>query len=333
MNIAVSLLTAHGEEGHVHAGHDHGIIGGWIEHALEALPLDDRIREFLAHFLVDSLNIFLLLFLVMTAVYFLSSYINMDKLHKKLGQLDSVPGYLLSIAAGVLSPFCSCSILPVLMGLFSVGVPVSVCLCYLTASSLINITALVSVYAVAGAAFGTAYLFGSLIILVLLAVIFSLLKLDGFVKHYDCEHHHEHGHEPKTVGARIRHALADMFNMVKKCWLFILLGVALSSTIMAFFSIDAITQTVNDNELFSSLLVSLVGIPIHSDIFTIAPVLQLLQKIAPAVALSFALSSMVFSVPSAILLTRALRIRAVILYTAVTAGVTAAVGLLSTLFM
>ena len=331
MNLA--LLSAHGEEGHVHAGHDHGAIGGLIEHAIEALPLDDRIREFITHFLVDSVNIFLLLVFVMTAVYFLSSYINMDKLHKKLGQLNSVPGYLLGIAAGVLSPFCSCSILPVLMGLFSVGVPVSVCLCYLTASSLLNITAIVSVYAVAGASFGTAYVIGALVILAAISVIFSLLKLDGFVKHYDCEHHHEHGHEPKTVGARMKHALLDMLNMLKKCWLFILLGVALSSAIMAFFSLDTIAQTVNDNEIFSSLLVSLVGIPIHSDMFTIAPVLQLLLKIAPSVGLSFALSSMVLSVPSAILLTRALRIRAVVLYAAITAGVTAAVGLISTFFM
>ena len=92
----------------------------------------------------------------MTAVYFLSSYINMDKLHRKLAHLNSIPGYLLAAAAGMLSPFCSCSILPVLIGLISVGVPVSVCLCYLTASSLINLTAIVSVFAVAGVQFGVA---------------------------------------------------------------------------------------------------------------------------------------------------------------------------------
>lgn len=331
--MEILLLSAHGEEGHVHAGHNHGMIGGWIESLFETFPMDDRIREFLSHFFVDSVNIFLLLVLVMTAVYFLSSYINMDKLHAKLGQLNSVPGYLLAVFAGVLSPFCSCSILPVLMGLFSVGVPVSVCLCYLTASSLLNITALVSVYAVTGASFGTAYLIGALVILTVLAFVLSFLKLDGYVKHYDCEHHHEHGHEPKTVGARLKHALSDMLNMLKKCWLFILLGVALSSAIMAFFSLDAIAQTVNDNEILSSLLVSAVGVPIHSDMFTIAPVLQLLLKISPSVALSFALSSMVISVPSAILLTRALRIRMVLAYCALAAGITAAVGVLSTFIL
>lgn len=317
----------------VHAGHDHGLLGEWIESLTEHLPVSESVHEFITHFITDSLNIFLLLFIVMTAVYFLSSYINMDKLHHKLAHLNSIPGYLLAAAAGMLSPFCSCSILPVLIGLISVGVPVSVCLCYLTASSLINLTAIISVFAVAGVQFGVAYLIGSVIILTALSVLLASLKLDGGVKLYDCEHHHDHEHAPKTVGARLKHALLDMLNMVKKCWLFILLGVALSSAIMAFFSLDAITQIVNSNEMLSSLIVSVVGIPIHSDIFTTAPVLLLLLKISPAVALGFALSSMVISIPSAILLTRALRGRTVALYCAAAAGITMLVGLLSCLVL
>lgn len=317
----------------MHAGHDHGLLGEWVEALTERLPVPESVHEFITHFITDSLNIFLLLFVVMTAVYFLSSYINMDKLHRKLAHLNSIPGYLLAAAAGMLSPFCSCSILPVLIGLISVGVPVSVCLCYLTASSLINLTAIVSVFAVAGVQFGVAYLIGSVIILIALSVLLASLKLDSGVKHYDCEHHHDHEHAPKTVGARLKHALLDMLNMVKKCWLFILLGVALSSAIMAFFSLDAITQIVNSNEMLSSLIVSVVGIPIHSDIFTIAPVLLLLLKISPAVALSFALSSMVISIPSAILLTRALRGKTVALYCAAATGITMLVGLLSCLVL
>ena len=317
----------------MHAGHDHGLLGEWVEALTERLPVSESVHEFITHFITDSLNIFLLLFVVMTAVYFLSSYINMDKLHRKLAHLNSIPGYLLAAAAGMLSPFCSCSILPVLIGLISVGVPVSVCLCYLTASSLINLTAIVSVFVVAGVQFGVAYLIGSVIIMIALSVLLASLKLDSGVKHYDCEHHHDHEHAPKTVGARLKHALLDMLNMVKKCWLFILLGVALSSAIMAFFSLDAITQIVNSNEMLSSLIVSVVGIPIHSDIFTIAPVLLLLLKISPAVALSFALSSMVISIPSAILLTRALRGKTVALYCAAATGITMLVGLLSCLIL
>lgn len=80
--------------GQIHAGHDHGILGKWIETLTENLPVSEQVHEFITHFITDSLNIFLLLFVVMTAVYFLSSYINMNKLHHRLAHLNSVPGYL-----------------------------------------------------------------------------------------------------------------------------------------------------------------------------------------------------------------------------------------------
>ena len=314
---------------HVHAGHNHGFLGEWIESLIEGFSLPHTVSEFITHFIVDTLTIFVLLAVIMTAVYFISSYINMEKLHHTLARLNSVPGFLLAVAAGTISPFCSCSILPVLIGLISVGVPVRICLCYLTSSSLLNLTAILSVFAIAGPSFGAAYVAASLVILILLAHILKLFPLEQGVKRYECEHPHEHHAHEKTAGARFHHALLDMLAVLRKCAVFILLGVALSSAVMAFFSLDTITKIVNDNELLSTAIVTLIGLPIHSDIFSIAPVLLLLLKISPAVALTFTLSSMVISVPSAILLTRALRIRVVLLYCGIAAVVSLLVGMAS----
>lgn len=313
---------------HLHAGHDHGVFGEWVESLFAQTSLPENWQAFFSHFLIDVLQIFALLILVMTVVYFLSSYINMDKLHHRLAHLKSLPGFLLAAAAGVLSPFCSCSIIPVLMGLLSVGVPASVCLCYLTSSSLINLTAILSVYAVAGPGFGTAYLAASLLVIAASSLVFALLKLDGGVKDYHDEHHHHH--EEKICGHciwhRLRCALLSTLHLMKKCWVYILLGVLLSSAIMAFFSMDTITQVVNRNEFLSSTVVALAGIPIHSDIFSISPVLLLLLEISPAVALSFTLATMSLSVPSIILLTRALKGKTVLTYCGVLIAVVFAVS-------
>lgn len=301
---------------HIHAGHDHGWFGELMEHLLEQFPLAENWREFLAHFIVDTLQIFLLLFVIMTVVYFLSSYINMDKLHHRLAHLKSLPGFFLATAAGVLSPFCSCSIIPVLMGLLSVGVPVSVCLCYLTASSLINLTAILSIFAVAGPSFGIAYLIGSLVIIVASSLALAFLPLDHTVKPFASEHHHHHTTEVcgHCFWHRLKCALLSTLNVIKKSWLFIVLGVLLSSGIMAFFSMDAIGQAVNENAFLSVFLISLIGLPLHSDIFSISPLLLLLQKLAPGVALSFALSTMALSIPSVLILTRALKTKTVLIY-------------------
>lgn len=307
-----------------HAGHNHGAFGEWIEQLFSLTSLPEQWQEFLSHFVIDTLQIFALLLIVMTAVYFLSSYINMDRLHHKLEHLKSIPGFALAIVAGTLSPFCSCSIIPVLIGLLSVGVPASVCLCYLTASSMLNLTAIVSVYAVAGAGFGTAYLLCSLLIIIGSSIILSLFKLDAGVKHYVDEHHHHH--EVKVcnhcIWHRLKCALLSTVHVISECWFYILLGVGLSSAVTAFLSMDAITQTVNSNGLLSTTIVALVGIPIHSDIFSIAPVLMLLIDISPAVAMGFALSAMAISIPSIVILTRALKARTVATYCGVIVGLT-----------
>lgn len=303
-------------EAGLHAGHDHGYFGELIEKLFSMTGLPPQWQEFASHLFTDTLEIFLLLLVVMTAVYFLSGYINMEKLHHRMEHLRSIPGFLLATVAGVLSPFCSCSIIPVLIGLLSVGVPASVCLCYLTASSMINLTALFSLFAVAGPAFGGIYLAFSLGIILVSSIVFSLWKTDAGVKNYADEHHHHHERQACTHGfwARLKCALLSTFHVFTECWFYIVIGVALSAAIMSFFSMESITGIVNENGFLSATVVSLVGIPIHSDIFSIAPVLTLLLEISPAVALAFTVSTMAISIPSIVILTRALKTKTVAVY-------------------
>ena len=96
---------------------------------------------FLGHLLADAGQIYLMLLVVMFAVFLLQTYIDTDRMQRKLAGLKNIWGYLLAFGLGVISPFCSCSIVPVLMGLIAVGVPMSVCLCMLTTASLLNLTA------------------------------------------------------------------------------------------------------------------------------------------------------------------------------------------------
>ena len=299
-----------------HSGHDHGAFGELVEALFAKTPLPESWQEFFTHFTVDTLNIFALLILVMTLVYLLSGYINMDRLHHRLAHLKSLPGFFLAAAAGVLSPFCSCSIVPVLLGLLSVGVPVSVCLCYLTASSLLNLTAIFSLLAVAGPGFTAVYLICAAGVTAASTLLFSLSRPDGTLNPHGNDHHHHH--EAAVCGHcfwhRLRCALLSALHLLKRCWLYILLGVLISSGITAFLSLETIARVVNDNSLISAAAVFLLGIPIHSDIFTVAPMLKLLISISQGVGMVFTLSAMAISIPSVSVLARSLRGRTVACY-------------------
>ncbi len=316
---------------HAHAGHSHGHFGELVEQIFDATNLSHSAKEFFTHLVVDTLNVFFLLIVVMTAVYFISSYINMDKLHDKLKSLKSIWGFGLAIFIGLLSPFCSCSVIPVLMGFISVGVPVSVCLCYLTASSMINITALISIYAVTGWKFALLYLLCSIAIVVISSIFFSIIKLDNGVKHYHGHDHHENDGCETFLG-RIKNALLDTFGVFKKCALWVILGVALSSYIMVYFSIESISSIVNSNSFLSTTIVALIGIPIHSDIFSVAPLITLLMKISPSLALTFTFSTMAISLPSVIILTRVLKTKTVLIYCGTIAALALIIGYIGLLF-
>ncbi|WMJ22478.1 permease [Paludicola sp. MB14-C6] len=319
----ISLISAHVE--HSHAGHHHGFVGEWLEHLIEQLPFSGKANECLSHIIVDTLNVFFILIVVMLAVFLLTSYIDLEKLHKKLGSLKSIWGFALAIVIGMLSPFCSCSIIPVLMGFLSMGVPVSVCLCYLTASSMINITALLSLYATTGPKFTLYYVIGSLFIIIVSSIIFSLFKLDNSISSYHA-HHHDSFHKNQSFKERLSSAFSCTMDVLKRSALYIVFGVVLSSVLMTFFDIEYLSQLVNENSAISTAIVSFVGIPIHSDIFSIAPIITLLATLSPSVALTFTLATMAISLPSIIILSRAIKPKTVAVYCGVIIGLVLIVG-------
>lgn len=314
----------------IHAGHNHGFLGEWIESLIGIFNLEPRLAECINHILVDSINVFFLLIVVMFVVFMATGYINLTKLQKKLSTLKSLWGMLLAGFLGILSPFCSCSIIPVLMGFLSMGVPISVCLCFLTASSMINITALLSLYATAGAEFATIYIISSVVIIAVSSFILLMLKLDLDVGDYHHHQHSQHGeHEP--MKSHIRSAWECTVNVLKRSSLFILIGVILSSAVMTYLPIDALSNAVESNSFLSTVLMSVVGIPIHSDIFSISPIIQLLKQLSVSLAISFTLSTMAISLPSVIILSRAIKPRATAWYCTVIVAVTIIVGLVLSL--
>lgn len=296
-----------------HVGHQHGAFGEFIEWLLDLTPLNETVKSLFNHIIVDSVNVFALLLVVMVAIFFLSTYIDMGKLNKKLGSLKSIWGFMLAIAIGVLSPFCSCSTIPVLMGFLSVGVPVPVALCYLTASSMLNISALVSLYATSGTNFTLLYIGSALLVIILSSIVLSFAKLDNTVSDFHSHHHQEHKKQ-QTLKQRITSALLCTANVVKRSYLFILLGVILSAAIMTYFSVDTLSVMVKDNSVISTLLVGLVGIPLHSDIFSISSIITLLRQLSTGIALTFTLATMAISLPAIVILTRAIKAKTVFYY-------------------
>ena len=260
---------------YLHAGHDHS----WAEHLLEPLepmlPGGEKTVGFLGHLLADAGQIYLMLLVVMFAVFLLQTYIDTDRMQRKLASLKNIWGYLLAFGLGVISPFCSCSIVPVLMGLIAVGVPMSVCLCMLTTASLLNLTAVTALYSLEGVGFASVYLVCSLVIVALSSFLLSRCDLRDAARDYHlAEHHHHHdhccdcGHEhhhdhPLSMAERCRSALCDTLSILKTTWFWILLSVAAAAALESYLPLEQITQVVADHSMLSGLLAAVIGFPLH----------------------------------------------------------------------
>ena len=338
------LGLLHAEHEH-HHHHSEGL-SSLIHQFLENLGLSHEMVEFFSHIFIDCVEIVGMLVIVMTAVFFLQSYISFDKLKAKLAHLKSFWGYGLAVLLGMISPFCSCSIVPVMLGLLSVGVPLSLCLCMLTSASLLNLTALMGIYGILGDFFFQ-YLAASLFVIAGSTIVMSKIPFNWeelhlhehgcydshnhqeYVQNHHCldEHHCHNDHCSDenchdVVGyssswgilQRLQLSFKNTWKILKSSWIFILIGVVLSVALGTFFPMEKITEFVDNNGFLSATISALIGFPIHSDLFSMLPVLKLLLNISPISALTFALTTMSISIPTLVLLSRILRPKTLTIY-------------------
>ncbi len=311
---------------HSHS-HDEGF-GHILHHLMEELGLSHELTEFLSHIIIDCLEVMGLLLLVMGAVFFLQSYVNFDRIKAKLATLKSIWGYVLAVLLGMLSPFCSCSVIPLMLGLLSMGVPLSVCLCMLTSASLLNLTALMGISGLLNG-FLLPYVSGALLLIAGSSFVMSRVAYDASELSFSREDHHEHDHchseccgevhghsEELSAVQRVKSAFLNAWNILRGVWLYILLGVGLSAALSSFFPMESIVRFVDENSLLSVVTAGLIGFPIHSDLFSSLPVLRLLLELSKESALTFALSAMSISIPGIMLLSRILRPKLLAIYSA-----------------
>lgn len=317
--------------------HQHlGALGGTIEEPLEQLlthtGLSHEVTHFITHAAVDFLEIVLLLFIVVTVISYIQTHIPYGRMKEKLKSLRGLPGYLPAMGLGMLSPFCSCSIIPIMMGFLVSGVPLSCCLVFLTSASCLNLTALSAVWASFDTGFAAMYTVCAAVICVVNALILNRICGEDLIRMDKLRAEHHHHHEENTVATRLNKALCSAWLTFKNVWLFLLIGVVISSAVSAFVPHEWIEQALSGTAL-ALPLATLIGGCLHSDVFSILPIVRTVHSFAPAVALTFLLSTMLFSIAEWALLSQAFRGKLIARYCAVLLGLALLCGLIASVIL
>lgn len=292
-----------------------------IGNLLQALGMnpDTTLYAALRFFIYDSIKIFFLLSVLIFIISYIQSYFPPQRTRRILGGIKGLAGRSMGALLGVLTPFCSCSSIPIFIGFCSAGLPIGVTLSFLIMSPMADLGSLTMLVTQFGWKIALAYLVTGFVISVAGGTIIEKLGMERYVADYIRNARlAELDDEVLTFRDRLREAGKGVADIVKRVWPYIFLGVGIGSLIHNVIPREIVETVLGGEHWYSVLLACLVGIPMYADIFGAIPIAEaLLAKGAGlGTVISFMMSVTALSLPSMIMLAKAMKKRLLIAFIA-----------------
>jgi len=254
-------------------------LANWVAYDLLGLQEGSQLGDAIAFFLYDVPKVLLLLTGIVTLVSFLRSFVSPERVRSALAGRGTLPGTLAAAGFGTITPFCSCSAVPLFIGFVEVGVPLGVTFAFLIASPMVNEIAIVLLWGLFGPAVTLTYIAAGLVVAVVAGLVIGRLHLERYVEPYVWEIKSGGAQtiEMKlTLEDRVRDAWASTRNLVWKVLPYVLIGIGIGAVIHGFVPTDLVVSIGgSDNPLAVPALV-LLGVPLYSNAAGTIPIIEVL---------------------------------------------------------
>ncbi len=292
---------------------------------LFGLSTAERLGGSIHFFLYDTIKIFILLSVLIFTISYIQSFFPPERTKKILGRFHGVWANLLGALLGTVTPFCSCSSIPLFIGFTGAGLPIGVTFSFLISSPLVDLASVLMLASIFNWKIAIAYVAVGLILAVTGGTIISKLNLEKYVEPFVFSNRVADIDEPEmTRKDRLLFSWDQVKFIVKKVWPYILGGVAIGAAIHNWIPESIITAVLGQNNVFSVLIATLVGVPMYADIFGTLPIAEALvtKGVGIGTVLSFMMAVTALSLPSLILLKRVVKMRLLLIFAGiVTAGI------------
>ncbi len=279
---------------------------------LNACGLDtsSRIGGSIQFFIYDTIKIMVLLGVLILIISYIQSYFPPERTKKILGRFHGIGANIIAALLGTVTPFCSCSSIPLFIGFTSAGLPLGVTFSFLISSPMVDLGSLVLLMSIFGWKVAVIYVIIGLIIAVVGGTLIEKLHLENQVEEYirngkslDVPQEELHFKD------RIKYAWEQVVSTAKKVAPYVLVGVGIGAIIHNWIPEDFIVKVLGDNNPFGVVLATVAGVPMYADIFGAIPIAEaLLAKGALlGVVLSFMMGVTTLSLPSIIMLRKAVK--------------------------
>jgi len=298
-------------------------LANWISYSALSLPQDSRLGESLAFFLYDVPKILLLLSGMIFFISIVRSFFSPERTRALLGGKREGVGNILAALLGIVTPFCSCSAVPLFIGFVESGIPLGVTFSFLIAAPTINEVAIVMLFGLFGLKIAGIYILSGLSIAIIAGWVIGKLKMEQHVEDFVWKVQRTGGmtEEKPTWNDRISQAVVSVKEIVGKVWLYVVVGIAIGAGIHGYVPEAALVNIMGKQAWWSVPAAVLLGIPLYSNAAGMIPIVSaLLEKGASlGTALAFMMSVIGLSLPEAVILRRVLKLPLLITFFSVIA--------------
>jgi len=296
----------------------------FIVYSIAGLEKDMHLTSAIWFFIYEVPKVLLLLVLVVFAVGIIRSYFSPDRTRKMLGGKSLFTGNILASTLGIVTPFCSCSAIPLFLGFVQSGVPLGVTFSFLIAAPMINEVALVLLFGLFGWKTALLYMSTGLIIAILSGCIIGRLKLEKYVEPWVYQvkaGQLEMAEEKVFFTDRINAGMDAVKEIVAKVWIYIVIGIAVGAGIHGYVPENFMAGLMGKSAWWSVPIAVIIGVPMYSNAAGIIPIVQaLLEKGASlGTVLAFMMSVIGLSLPETIILKKVLKLQLIGIFIGVVA--------------
>jgi len=290
-------------------------LADWLVYSVLNIQTGSKLGDALNFFIFDTIKIFILLLIIIYAITFIRSFFSPEKTRAILAKNkgNTLIGHVLAALLGIVTPFCSCSAVPLFIGFVEAGIPLGITFSYLIAAPMVNEIALVLLYGMFGLKIALLYLVSGEVIAIVSGILIGRLKLEKHVEGYVYELQSNNNTDFLLSEPTMKERLSDAWiftrDLLKKIWIYVVVGIAIGAWIHGWVPAGTLAKYAGADNPFAVLVAVLIGIPLYSNAAGVIPLISELTRagVAMGTALAFMMSITALSLPEMIILRQVLK--------------------------
>lgn len=302
------------------------IFADWITYRVFAIVPETMLAGAVNFFVYDTIKILILLAVIIYAVSIIRSFLPPEKIRAVLSKKGKYTGNAIAAAMGIVTPFCTCSAIPLFLGFVQAGVPLGVTFSFLVASPLISETALVMLWGMMGAKVALIYIASGFFIAFFSGIIISKMNINHLIEPFvfSAKIDAETNGAKMSWRQRNRYALDYTVDIVKKVWLYVVVGIGIGAWIHGYVPADFVARYASGTDWYAVPLAVIFGIPLYSSAAGIIPLISVFvdKGVAVGTVMAFMMAVIALSLPEFMILKRVMKVRLIVIFAGiVSAGI------------